>query len=382
MIDRINQQVVRTTVFLAALSFVLFLGACEKKADNKPGGGQTSVAPASAKAQELNLLCWTGYEERALLDAFEKKHNINVNAKTFVGADAMVSLLSQSKGIYDVVVVDPEYIEKLHAAGRLAAMNPAEYDFAGYLDELKDFPLCYSEDKMYAILVEYGSCGLVYNTAHLTTEDVKSYDILWDTKVKGRVGIWDWYLPSMGVISCSLGYQDPYDITDAQFDAIGERLAALRPQVRAIHPSPPEMLSALANDETWIVPAGGEWVAAILKQQGKPIDWVVPDIGGIMWMDTLCIVNDAPHPEAAKAYVHWMMTPEAQALLSQKQAYQSNVPNMKAYDLMPPAHKDMLKVHDADEAKALIGRLHVRSLPINQSEKRWQDAWEKFKASR
>ena len=335
----------------------------------------------STHANELNLLCWTGYEERSLLDVFEKEHGLKVNAKTFIGADAMFSLLTQSKGIYDIVVVDPEYIEKLHSAGRLAPLSAADYDFTNYLKELRDFPLCYIDEKMYAILVEYGANGLVYNTAHLTPDDVRSYDVLWHPKVKNRVGIWDWYLPSMGVVSCSLGHADPYDITDTQFDAIVGRLKSLRPQVRAIHPSPPEMLSALANEETWIVPGGGEWVAAILKQQGKPIDWVVPDIGGVMWMDALCIVNDAPNVEAAKAYIRWMMTAEAQSLLSQKQAYQSNVPNMKAYGLMPQSHKDRLRVHNAEEARDLINKLHVRSLPINQAERQWQEAWEKFKAA-
>lgn len=332
--------------------------------------------------QVLNLLCWTGYEERSLLDVFEKKYNIKVNAKTFVGADAMFSLLTQTTATYDVVVVDPEYIKKLHAAGRLAELNPADYDFTGYLDELKEFPLCYVNGNMYAILVEYGSNGLVYNTKYLKNEDVQTYEILWSRKVEDRVGIWDWYLPSMGVISISLGHEDPYNISDQQFQAILDRLKSLRPQVRAIHSSPTEMISALANEETWIVPAGGEWVAAFLQQQGKPIDWIVPEEGGIMWMDALCIVNDASHPDAAKTYIRWMMTPEAQALLSQKQAYQSNVPNMMAYNLLTKKQKDMLKVHNDQEALALVNRLHVRSLPINQPEKEWQDAWEEFKASK
>lgn len=146
--------------------------------------------------KELNLLCWVGYEERAMIEPFEKKFNVKVNYKTFVGGDQMFALFTQSKSTYDVVVVDPEYIEKLHATGRLAELNPADYNFDDYFDPFKKFTLSWIDGKLYAVLVRFGSNGLVYNTKYLTAEDVKSYKILWDPKVKGKVGIWDWYLPS------------------------------------------------------------------------------------------------------------------------------------------------------------------------------------------
>src|SRR6266568_2814190 len=53
--------------------------------------------PGSGGTRYLNLLLWTGYEEPAILNAFKKKYDVNVNYKTFVGGDAMFSLLTQSK---------------------------------------------------------------------------------------------------------------------------------------------------------------------------------------------------------------------------------------------------------------------------------------------
>ena len=294
----------------------------------------------------------------------------------------MFALLTQSKGTYDVAVVDPEYIEKLHAAERLSELNPADYNFDDYFEPFKKFPLAWTNEKLYAVLVRWGSNGLVYNTKYLSEEDVKSYRILWEPKVKGKIGIWDWYLPSMGVLSRAMGNAEPYKISDEQFTALKKRLMELRPQVAAIHPNPPEMLAALANEQTWIVPAGGEWVAAILQQQGKPIDWTVPDEGGVMWIETLVIPNDAPHPDIAKKYIQWMQTPEAQALLTQREAYNSNVPNRKAYNFLTEQQKNTLKVHTEEEALALIKKLSVRRLPINQSERVWQDAWQEFKAGK
>jgi spermidine/putrescine transport system substrate-binding protein len=315
-----------------------------------------------------------------MLEPFEKTFNVKVNYKTFVGGDQMFALLTQSRAQYDAVVVDPEYVEKLHAAGRLSELTPTDYRFDDYFQPFQRFPLCWINGKLQAILIRFGSNGLVYNTNHVTAEEAKSYKILWSEKVKNRVGIWDWYVPSMGVISRFLGNQEPYAINDEQFRTLKQRMMELRPQVKAIHPKPPEMIAALGNEETWIVPGIGEWIAAILKQQGKPIDWTVPDEGGIMWVETLVIPNDAPHPEVAKQFIQWMQTPKAQALLTQREAYQSNVPNKKAYDILTAAQKDTLKVHNEQEALELINKLSVRRLPVNQPEKQWQDAWQEFKS--
>jgi spermidine/putrescine transport system substrate-binding protein len=363
----------RKTYWLAggavALVIVVLVGVWVA---TRPGDGQGP--------KELNLLCWTGYEEQDILEPFEKEHGVKVNYKTFVGGDEMFALFTQSKRQYDVVVVDPEYIEKLYAAGRLAELQPGEFNFSDYFEPFQNFPLCWINNKLYAVIVRFGANGLVYNTRHLTADEVRSYNVLWSPKVKGKVGIWDWYLPSMGVLSRGQGNAKPYEISNEQFAALRQRLFELRPQVAAIHPQPSEMLAALANEQTWIVPAGGEWVASLLKQQGKPVDWTVPEEGGVMWVETLVIANDAPHPEAARLYVQWMQTPRAQALLSQRKAYNSNVPNKKAYELLTGEQRDTLKVHDAVEALALINKLSVRRLPVTQPEQVWQEAWQEFKA--
>jgi spermidine/putrescine transport system substrate-binding protein len=332
------------------------------------------------KSKELNLLAWVGYDEQDMLEPFEKKYNVKVNVKTYIGGDSMFALFTQSQRTYDVVVIDPEFIQKLHGAGRLAPLNPDDYNFTDYFEPLKKFPLAWIDDKLYAVLIRWGANALVYNTNHLTQEDVKSYNILWQPKVKGKIGIWDWYLPSMGVLSRGTGNRDPYTISNDQFSTLKRHLMELRPQVAAIHPTPPELFAALASEQTWIVPAGGESFAAVLTQQGKPIDWTIPDEGGVMWVETLGIANDAPHPDVAKLYIQWMQTPEAQALLTHRAAYSSQVPNSKAYALLSPQQRDLLKIHNEADANAIISKLAVRRLPVNQSEGAWQDAWQDFKS--
>lgn len=341
----------------------------------------TTQTPApNAASPEIKLLCWVGYDEPDFLEAFEKKHHITVKTQTYVGGDEMFNLLTKSKGEYDLVIMDPEYIKKLQIAGRLQVLNPEEFSFDDYLEPLQQFPLCWIDGKLYAVFVRYGIDGIAYNTEHLTADDVKSYSILWDPKVKGRVGVWDWYLPNMGCISRYLGNEKtPYAIGDKEFAQLKKKLLALKPQVGSLDREPDALIAALADGKVWVVPTAGEWVAGTLMLQGKPVDWVVPKEGGVMWTETIGIPNDAPHTQLAKTFILWIQTPEAQELLSRRSAYFANCANFKAYELMTPQMKDALKVHNKEEALSLLSRVCMRQLPQNQPEKKWQDAWQAFK---
>nr|VFK18668.1 MAG: spermidine/putrescine transport system substrate-binding protein [Candidatus Kentron sp. LPFa]VFK33025.1 MAG: spermidine/putrescine transport system substrate-binding protein [Candidatus Kentron sp. LPFa] len=308
-----------------------------------------------------------------------------MRTETFTGADKMFAKLSQAPDAYDVVVIDPEYIEKLDNAGLLSSLDAKAFDFSDYIEPLKEFPLCWRNGKLKAVLVRYGINALVYNTEKLTREEVSSYDILFNPKVTGKVGIWDWYLPNMGILSLYNGFSPPYQLSTEQFGKVETSLQNLRPQVKAIMGSFSDINAALAREEVWVVPAHGEHTAAVLAEQGNPISWTVPKEGGIMWIETLGIPPKAKNRDEAIQYIHYMQRPETMAKLTWRKAYRSNTPSKKAITLLSSRQQDLFKVHDANEAVRLVQSVSVRMLPSNASgasaEKTWQSAWQKFKAN-
>jgi spermidine/putrescine transport system substrate-binding protein len=336
--------------------------------------------------KELRVLAWVGYEEPEIVEPFEREFGVKVLTETFTGADKMFAKLTNSPNAYDVVVIDPEYISKLHSAGLLSELNPNEFKFDKYIDPLRDFPLCRIDGKMYAVLVRFGVNALVYNTEKLTKEEVSSYDILWSPKVKGRVGIWDWYLPNMGVLSLSAGFVPPYHLTDEQFGKLKNRLETLRPQVRAIMGSFSDINAAFARGDIWIAPALGEHTAAVLSEDGHPIDWVVPKEGGIMWIETLGIPPLASNRPTALDYIRYIQRPDVQAKLTWRRAYRSNIPNTEGIALLSQTQQNALKVHNGIEATALVNSIQVRRLPEDGSgklaESAWQAEWQRFKAGK
>jgi spermidine/putrescine transport system substrate-binding protein len=339
----------------------------------------------TGEAKELRVLAWVGYEEPEIVNPFEKEFGVKVLTETFTGADKMFAKLTQAPDAYDVVVIDPEYIQKLHGAGLLTPLDEKSFNFSDFIEPLKRFPLCWIDGKLYTVLIRYGINALVYNTEKLTPEDVSSYSILWSEKVKGRVGMWDWYLPSMGVLSLAAGSNPPYKLSAEQFQSLDKKLTDLRPQVRAVVPSFSDINAALARGDVWVVPALGEHTAAVLSEQGLPISWTIPKEGGIMWIETLGIPPQAKNRDAAVHYIQYMQRPEVQALLTWRKAYRSNIPSIKGIELLTAKQKDALKVHNAEEATALVNSVHIRMLPTNPAgqttEQEWQAAWQRFKAA-
>ena len=331
--------------------------------------------------QTLNVLAWIGHDEEKIIKRFEEKYGVKVNVKTYIGGDQMFALFNQSQpGDYDVIDADPEFIEKLFATGRLSELNPSDYSFKDYLEPFQDFPIASIDGKLYAVIFRFGANALVYNTKYISDEEARSYDILWDPKVKGRVGIWDWYLPNMGLISRSLGNQNPYDLTEEEFGQLRERVLSLKPQVAAIHATPAEVVAALANEQTWIVPTWGESGVKTLREEGHPISWTVPDEGGIMWLEALTIPKGVKNPELAKLYIQYAMTAEVQAKFMWAEAYASAAPNKKAYNFLTAEQRDILGFPDIKTVLDIVRKLSVRTLPVNQSEQDWQNVWQEFKA--
>lgn len=357
----------RKNLILLILMFVILISAisgCARKEEK----------------QTLNLLCWTRYAEEDFLKPFEDRYNVEVRTKTYVGGDEMFALFTAAKrGAYDVIVIDVEYGSKLLQAGRLSVLNPSDFDFNFYLEPFKRFPPSWLEGNMYSVIVAWGSIGIVYNKNEFSEEETQSYNILWSEDAKGKAVIWDWYLPNMGVIGRYLGFNEPYNINSDQFNLLSEKLLSLKSQIKAIHANSSDIIADFSSGDAILCPGIGEWVAAILIQNGEPIDWKVPNEGGVMWVEGLAIPVDSKNPELAINFIKYVQEPQVQASLAWRNAYCSNVPNIKAYDYMNEEQKNILRIHNKEEALDLLNKLAIRTLPTNQTEEQWQRVWEEFK---
>lgn len=348
----------------------LFLNACGKV------DGDTKTP------KKLRVLAWVGYDEVDFLTHIEKELGAKIAVKTYVGGDQMYSLFrSAPLDTYDVVVVDAEYGKRMFIEGSLYPLGEELWGGQGLFRPFSTGEPARDGESVYGAVVRWGALGLVYNRTKLSAKQAADYKTLWDPALAGRIGIFDWYLPNMGVLSRYLGNNSPYNLSAEKLSQLRRELLRLRPLVRAIHQNTGDVIADLKNEEVFVTPGIGEWAAAVLAEEGKPIDWTIPKQGGVMWVETLAIPIASKNRELAKRFITLVRQPEHSARLAWRKAYHSQVPGRDAYKFLSAEQRKLLKAENLDSLQELIDRLSIRQLPgPSTGEADWVRVWTEFKA--
>ena len=358
------------------------------------GAGATVTAlaaPSIVRAQSddmtLNFLTWPGHTDPEVIGPFEEATGIKVVAKEYVGGDNMVALVNQSPvGTYDVILSDAEFVIALRDGGFIDPMTPEDYPFEDFFAEFQQFPGHWLDGELYSVIIRYGFLGVSYRTDVLSREDVETYQILLDDKVAGKVGYFDWYLPSMGCLSCGAGNTGrPYDINEDEFAALLGFMEQVKGQTTGFY-SMADTFASLTNGDASIIPGVGDWITQLLAADGVPVDSWVPKEGGVQWTESMSIGKGSSKQEIAKQFIQYMTSPEGQARSAVMPAYNASVPSKAGWEF--------LNANNADAAKRLRmtfednnvmddyaeGKINIRKTPVQQEIEDWTDAWTDFKA--
>ena len=331
-------------------------------------------------ASEVNVLAFGGYEEPGMLDAFEKNSGIKVNLKIHDGSDEeMVALIKASTpGTFDLITPTSAYIPQAAKDGLLMELNPSDFPLEDYFSIIANWPPCYVDGKMYAIVNRFGYYGITYNHNKFSESDVSSYDVMFDSANKGRVALFDWFLPNMGCMSKYNGNINPYDLSSSEFNALNDTLSNLRPNVGFIG-NTSQVIQALAS-ESYDLAIAGEWVQAGMYDDGLPFKAVVPKEGGVTWDQAVCIAANTPRKTNAIKFLRYVTEPDFQAKLATAKTYYSMVPNKKAALKLPMDKRELLNLADIEKFdEVFMANLSPRKSPDNKDE--WLNSWESFKNS-
>jgi spermidine/putrescine transport system substrate-binding protein len=346
--------------------------------------GQARRADAQSD-KIVSLLSWPGHGAQDVVGPFEAATGLKVQSKEYTGGEEMIALLQSSPpGTFDVVLSDAEYIQQLQKANLIDALNPSDYPLGDFWTEFQKFPAHWVDGKLYSVMVDYGFLGMVYNTKKLSREEVDSYSVLWTPKVKGKVGMYDWYLPNMMCLSLYKGNRPPHDINAAKFEELKQTLTSLSGQMSGIGVWS-SVFSQLTNEESWVMPGVGAWAALLLEKDGVPIKAVVPKEGGLQWTESLSIAASSRKKDLAVKLIQYLTSPDGQVREATKSAYWASIPNKAGWKLLNekmPEAADRLE-HRFDKRNVMDefkeGKIFIRGVPTQQPIEAWNEAWTRFK---
>lgn len=329
-----------------------------------------SAATAANAQDELNILVWCDATDPALIEPFEKANNVKVNIKVFEGTGAGISILDQSQpGDWDVMEIDSVDVPRI-AVDRFMPLNDADLPLANQFPEVRMDDILVIDGNRYAVTHKWGFNAISYNNEVYSAEDVNSLEKLTAPEFKGHIGLYDYYLPVMGMAAVATGTPTA-DITEETLPAIKDILLKIKANTKLVGEVSASQ-TALATGEVDVVVGAGEWVTAVLHEDSPNLDFVIPEEGGILWSEAFAVLKDSKNPDLALKFVQHVLSPEGQRAVATSSCYWG-MPAQKDAALTDE-EKATLKFSDAQQAKDLAAANRYPA-PDEALDAKMQDVW-------
>lgn len=292
--------------------------------------------PSEVTSTELNIFVWTEYIPPEMMECFELVYGIKVNRDEYSSNEEMYAKVSAGGSNYDLVQ-PTDYIIALMARQNLLQ----ELDHAK-LPVLKNFDPNYLDFEFdpgnkYSIPYQAGTDAIVVNTD--AVKDVPaSFSDLWKPEYAGKMVFLDDSRATIGMTLLTLGY-DVNTTDPAQLEEAKNKLKELIPNIKLFDSDSPKT-ALIAGD----VDLGMTWTGeALLAQRENPaIQYIYPTEGAILWQDNWAMLKDAPHADAAYAWLNYTMQGDIFWMMLRDFPFTN--PNQAALDF---AKTDQTELYDA-----------------------------------
>ena len=333
-----------------------------------------AIVPAAQAADELNALVWCDHTDPALIQPFEEKFNVKVNLKEYEGTGAALAIVEQSRpGDWDVFVIDGVDVPGVVESGILAELPQDELPLNDVFESVQMRDATFQDGKMYAIMEKFGYNVISYNKDKVDPADMRNLDMLWSDKYKGRIAVYDYYIPLIGLTALKMGLK-PSEVDSSVLPKLREELFKLKDNSVMVGDVVASS-TALAVGEADILIGGGEWAVSVLSADRPELDWVLPDQGGMLWSQSIGVFESSKNKDLAIEFVKYIMSPEGQARLATSSCFWGMPANAKAESFLTEQQRTALRW---DEQAGSLSNSNRYYVPGGELDTEMLDVWTEF----
>ncbi len=326
--------------------------------------------PALAQ-EELNALVWCDHTDPALIEPFEIANDVTVNLREYEGTGAAFAMLEQSRpGDWDVLVIDGIDVFRAVEAGLLAPLPEDQLPVADFFPEVVMADNNTVDGVTYAVTEKFGYNTISFNSEKVDAADMNDLATVWSDKYAGRISIYDYYLPVIGLAAIAGGI-DTAAIGAGDLETVGATLSTMRANAASVA-GVVAAQTALATGEVDIVVGGGEWLTAVLAEEQPELTWTIPEQGAVRWAQSIAVLADSEKPELALEFVKYITSPEGQARLATSSCFWGMPANAKAGEHLTDAQKEVLRWDDQAD---YLARTQLYPAPDSDLDAAMQDLW-------
>jgi spermidine/putrescine transport system substrate-binding protein len=335
-----RRQVLRSAgLGVGSLALAQVLAACSNGSDGSSGGGSGTASATgtafdwSAQHQtgQMTFANWPLYMDKKKdangdvvhpsLDAFKRDTGITVDYEeviddyaSFFGKIEPQLDAGQSTGFDLIVMGYPKY---LPAMIRLGYLIELDHDLlptfeANVAPKYTQAP--YDPGNRFSVPYQSGITGIGYDIDQ-TGREISSLQDLFSDEFRGKVGMFKDTEDTPNMALLSLGV-DPVDSAPSDWQRARDKLVKQRDDGIVRQYFGQGYIGALQSGDVALSLA---WAADVLISQSEGYDnirFVVPDEGGLLWTDSMCIPIGAQHPLDAITYMDYIYRPEIAAMMT------------------------------------------------------------------
>jgi spermidine/putrescine transport system substrate-binding protein len=332
----------------AAAATGIILSNCQRNLSDVGSSTEGSSSPASSgDSNTLYVYTWADYTDKELTDSFTQKTGIRVVADTFDSNENMLAKLQAGGGsAYSIIYPSDYMVQQMVEMDMLTELDQSQLQGLANLNEKWKSPV-YDPNNAHSVPTSWGTTGIIYNTTELsgTPED---WNYIWEQQeaLSRRLTLLDDVREVMGATLRSLGYS--YNSTNEQeIEEAYQKLVALKPAIASFKSFGWED-QIMTGDTLLSMVYSVDAIAATLEN--PDLEYVIPTSGSSVWTDTIAIPKSAPNPEAAYAWINFMLEPENASRAVER--LQFATPNKSAYDLLSNELKENNDLFPSEELLA------------------------------
>ncbi len=318
---------------------------------------------------ELRLLHWSDELPYPIISDFEGATGIKVISIPFSSNEEQIKIL-RNGGVEKFDLCQPMH----HLAPQLrdtTYLGPIDTkalaNLGNYIPAMleRSKSIWSWDGGLYYVPHCWGSEGISWRTdLAKVRRDSVSYATLWQEEFRGKVqahpdslllglGLWLDYRGQVPSNRMADAFKNP-DSMRRIYDEIVKVAIDKKPWIAAYWTGPYEIKAHLQSGAT----IGQTWdgPALALKKEGKPVDFIAPTEGAIVWFSGWSLTAGAKNREQAYAWLDYLSTPEVSATLSEGSGY-NPVVNGAAALLSDAARRNFAEAFPGDALDQLWYRI-------------------------
>ena len=329
--------------------------------------------------EELTVFQWADYwplsEDFNTIQVFEDAYGVSVNVSNYASNEEMFNKLKAGgSGQFDLLFPSDYMVNILADQGMIQPLNLDMIpNWSNLETKWRDEAPYDPGSERYSAPYFWGTSGVAWN-ANMLPEDTEypldSWDALWNEEYSGQITMLNDMRETIGASLKRLGYSLN---SESESELEEAKQALIEQKELLLTYDSVNMAENLINENASPIhswsgsPFSAYW--QLYEDGSSPIGYRVPQEGSVVWVDTATITSEAKHPNAAHAFINYVLAGQVNGNIANYVYYPS--PNAAAKEYIFDSMLENERIYPPDEIMQELE--FIRNL--GQATSIWSEAW-------